>query len=88
MATDGKSIVLGSEHDLVLRAALLRVLHGIGASPLDRSSGVAGSQLLETFRVAVGEQSLLVEAETYIGLSISGAADLVDHVAKLVKQAS
>jgi hypothetical protein len=82
MSNENKSVVLGNEYDQQLREVLLRVLRSMGATALDRSIDIAGSQEIEAFNVMLGQQSLLIEAETYIGLSISGPADLVDTVAR------
>jgi hypothetical protein len=52
----------------------------------DTSGGVAGSQELETLDIEIDGRQLHVEAETYMGLSIAGPADLVDRVSEMVKQ--
>jgi hypothetical protein len=47
---------------------------------------VGGSQELEKLDVTIDGRRLGVEAESYIGLSISGPDDLVERVRQLVLQ--
>jgi hypothetical protein len=81
-----KTIVLGDEYDARLRDALRAALVELGARTGDRSWGVGGSQEIQQLDVAIGERTLHVESETYIGLTIRGDAELVDRVADLVKR--
>jgi hypothetical protein len=76
-----KKVILGSEYDDTLRAALTDCLTELGADVAARQWGLGGSQILETTKVSVGKDVLVVEAETYVGLSISGEARLVDRIA-------
>lgn len=77
--------ILGPEHDPVVKNALRQVLIGMGAEEGERQWGVAGSQEVSTMRYIVGGQSLSVEAETYIGLSITGDGETVATVAARVR---
>lgn len=72
--------VLGAEHDLALRARLRRVLDAMGAVPAGDAWGVGGSQELARWDFLVEGRPLRVEAETYLGLSLSGAGDIVDRI--------
>ena len=77
--------VLGDEFDDVLRTKLLTALNHLGAVQIgvtDRA--VVGSQDMERLAVDIAGRTLNVEAETYIGLSISGPEDLVQEVRSLV----
>jgi hypothetical protein len=85
-SVDDKRIVLGPEHDQSLQEALRDVLRGLGATSIRHDWGVAGSQQLEELAVDIGAQRVLVEAETYIGLSITGPPELVDGIAKLLNE--
>jgi hypothetical protein len=79
--------VLGDEFDDSLREKLTDVLRKLGATPSNGGNRfIVGSQELEMVDVIVGGRNLHVEAETYIGLSISGPADLVEQVRRLVLQ--
>lgn len=79
-----KKVVLGSEYDDALRQALAECLAELGADVAARQWGLGGSQILETTKVKLGRDTLVVEAETYVGLSISGESRLVDRVASLM----
>jgi len=81
-----EKIVLGDEYDVELRKTLFEVLQKLGATEIEKSSGVAGSQEVQTFCAKVGAKSVLVEAETYIGLSLTGDPFLVREVAHRVRQ--
>ncbi len=79
--TDTITRVLAAEYDACARAALLDVLRELGAYVRPSLRGMAGSQQLESIEVKLDGRSLLVEAETYIGLSVTGEPDLVALVA-------
>jgi hypothetical protein len=71
---------VGSEYDDEAFAALARVLHELGYTIDKPTCGMAGSQEVSTWRVHSSLGELTVEAETYMGLSMSGDARLVDQV--------
>lgn len=79
------TVILGDEFDDFLREKLMDILHQLGANPVKPGERyVVGSQDLEQFDVTLNGQSLRIEAETYVGLSISGPNDLVQQVRRLV----
>lgn len=81
-----KQIILGDEYDNKLRDILRSVLIRNGATELHQSWGVVGSQELETMQVELGSEKILIESETYIGLSITGSESVVDAIAAQVHQ--
>jgi hypothetical protein len=81
-----KKLVLGDEYDDALRHALLETLTSLGADIDARQWGLGGSQIIETTKVSLGKDRLVVEAETYVGLSLAGKARVVDRVAALLAQ--
>jgi hypothetical protein len=83
-----KKLVLGDEHDDALRQALMACLQQMGAEVTARQWGLGGSQTLETTRVYLGKDLLVVQAETYVGLSIEGPARVVDRVASMLTKPS
>ncbi|RYZ08405.1 MAG: hypothetical protein EOO73_08120 [Myxococcales bacterium] len=76
-----KKLILGDEHDDALRQSLMACLSALGADVAARQWGLGGSQTLETMRVYLGKDLVVVEAETYVGLSIQGEARVVNRVA-------
>ncbi len=74
------SIVLGREWDSESWAALERVLLELGAAPGEESYGHAGSQELRTRTWTLREAELVVEAETWMGLSITGPQAVIEQV--------
>ncbi len=81
-----KTVVLGPEYDERLRTVLKDVLVQLGGRALGHDWGAAGSQELETVEFEVEGHRLLIEAETYVGLSITGPSELVDNVRKMVEE--
>lgn len=79
------SVVLGDEYDDALRARLMAVLKRLGAQVVGGpDTALAGSQEIEVLEVELDGRRLRVEAETYIGLSLSGPDDLVRRVQSLL----
>lgn len=79
------TVVLGDEFDDSLRTALREVLVSLGVTGVASDWGVAGSQEVERVEVVIGGRSLVIGAETYVGLAISGEAELTAQVEALVK---
>jgi hypothetical protein len=79
-----KKLVIGREYDKALRHELFEVLAELGGQITARQWGLGGSQVLETAKVSIGKDTLVVEAETYIGLTLSGEARVVDRIAALL----
>lgn len=78
------TVVLGDEFDDALRVKLLDVLRQLGATPAGPANRyLAGSQDMEEIDVYVEGRLLRVEAETYVGLSITGPADIVHQIRRL-----
>lgn len=79
--------ILGDEFDASLRDRLSKALRGLDAQRIgvDRRA-IAGSQELEEYEVMIGGMRLHIVSETYMGLSISGPANLVERVRLMVMQ--
>lgn len=75
------SVVLGDEYDDALRARLIAVLQHLGAIPAGPSTRtIAGSQDFEEMDILLDGHPMRIEAETYVGLTLSGSAELVERV--------
>jgi len=81
------TVVLGDEYDQQLRTAIMQVMLQLGAVLENRNWVVAGSQEVETFLWQLAGQAITVEAETYMGLSISGDENTINDIAQRVSQA-
>ena len=82
-----KPVVIGDETDDELRDKLLAVLEELGAVQKSSDRGVGGSQEIETAVFDVKGKKLIVEAETYEGLSLRGDKALVEDIqARLAKK--
>ncbi|MFZ4738011.1 MAG: hypothetical protein ACOYM9_18790 [Bradymonadia bacterium] len=79
-----KTVVLGDETDEALLATVLDLLEQVGAERVDGFSGVGGSQAVSsaTFQLgpaSAGEQ-LVLEVETYMGISVRGPSRWVEYL--------
>ena len=75
-----KTVVLGTEYDDELRDALRDVLIEMGGNVQGSEWTMGGSQELDSAAVRFGEELIIVESETYVGLSITGPEDLVNRI--------
>lgn len=75
-----KAIVVGRACDHELRDTLLDVLREMGAFKKSSDWALGGSQEIVTVVFEVMGKQLVVESETYEGLSIRGEASLVNDV--------
>ncbi len=81
-----ETVVLGDEDDDRLRDVLKKVLKGLGGKQRGSSLGLGGSQVIEELEVELDGELLHVEAETYMGLSITGLPKLVRRIRDLVNE--
>jgi hypothetical protein len=70
--------VVGAEHDKALFLALGAALRKLGCTLEDDTWGVAGSQELSRWVLESSLGQIVVEAETYAGISVSGPIEAVD----------
>lgn len=77
-----KTVVLGAEYDSDLRDALREILMQMGGEVQGADWAMGGSQELDSLKVLLGERTIVVESETYVGLSVTGPEELVDRIAE------
>ena len=77
-----KTVNLGPEYDEVLQRAVLSVLREMGAEFGDSTWGVGGSQEIVTRRAMLNGHAISLDAETYVGLNVTGDEGLVDEIAQ------
>jgi hypothetical protein len=82
MSDNNKRVVLGPEWDNQLRRKLVEALSARSGHARERLAGIAGSQDFEQVTIEIAGDVLIVEAETYEGLSISGPSALVESIQK------
>ena len=75
-----KTVNLGSEFDQELRTLLIDVLRELGGTVVHKEWGGAGSQEVEALVVELRGSRITVEAETYLGLTVSGDDPIVDEI--------
>ncbi|MCY1498256.1 hypothetical protein D9M68_322400 [compost metagenome] len=86
MSEETATIILGDEYDDALRDALLAVLVRNGAVGIDKSWGVGGSQEVEVLVISLGGDLITIEAETFVGLTVSGSKAIVEDIALQVRR--
>jgi hypothetical protein len=72
--------IVGAEHDEDLLAALRTSLRALGYGEGPKSWGIGGSQEISSWTAARSDGQLVIEAETYVGLSITSPSVLVQAV--------
>jgi len=82
------TVIFGPEYNETLRTTVIDVMEQLGASVESRNWSVAGSQEIETVQARLADQEIIIEAETYIGLSITGDEDTVNEISERVRQAT
>lgn len=58
----------------------MQVLRELGVEDVSRDYAVVGSQEINTLRFTLNGLPLLVESETYVGLSVTGERDAVENI--------
>lgn len=86
MSKETAKIILGDEYDDVVRDALRTVLVRSGAVGIDETWGIGGSQEIEVLVIRIGSDLVTIEAETFIGLTVTGPKAVVEDIALLVRQ--
>jgi hypothetical protein len=71
---------IGPEYEADLFGKLGRVLHSLGYHVGEDWWGVGGSQEVSRWEISGPGGDLVVEAETYVGLSVSGPTELVSVI--------
>lgn len=67
---------------MALQKSLLAVLREMGANFDEASWSVGGSQEIVSRCASLRGHVVTIEAETYVGLSVCGDAEIVDQLAK------
>jgi hypothetical protein len=80
MNPEHMKVRISDEFDDDLRAVVRTALAELGADVTHSSWGVGGSQEIETLEVMVGDQRVIVEAETYVGLTVSGDRQVIERL--------
>ena len=82
------TLVLGTEHDHDLLAALHRALAEAGAEETGHTWQVSGQQEVETWQYRLGRERISVQIERYVGLTLRGPAARVEALAAAVRPAN
>jgi len=83
-----RTVILGPEYDQHLRATVMEIMRQLGASVEARNWSVAGSQEIETVQARLDGKEITIEAEAYIGLSITGDEKIISEISERLRQAT
>ena len=78
--------LVAAEHDQGAFECLGTALRDLGYDLSSESWSIGGSQELSEWVVACPHGELLISAETYIGLSVSGQAELISELQRQYEQ--
>ena len=76
------TVNLGPEYDEALQQAVLAVLNEMKAEVEDPLWELGGSQEVVTRRATVNGCIVTLQSETYIGLTVTGEAILIEEIAR------
>ncbi|TFW31853.1 hypothetical protein [Massilia horti] len=79
--------VVGEEYDEVAFLRLKSALHHLQYDVQDQWSGLAGSQDVQQWTVVSPKGQLVIESETYVGLSVEGLSPLVSELRAVYEHA-
>lgn len=79
---------MGAEYDENLITAVFDTLREMKAKSVASFSGMAGSQDVRVETYVIGDDTIVVEIETYAGLSIETTNDLAQIIAERVGRRS
>lgn len=85
MSTSIRTVNIGKEFDENLLRRLELVLKSMGGVQISEESSVVGSQDLWCKKVKINDQILEIESETYVGVTITGPASLVEAIAQALR---
>jgi hypothetical protein len=80
------SVRLGEEYDEVLLWLLMQILLDEKAKLVDQNGGMVGSQEITVKEFQIGQDTLKVRTETYMGTTLHGPEPLVERIARVVKE--
>jgi hypothetical protein len=72
--------IVGAEYDVGLFDRLGAILRSLGYQLDSKSYGIGGSQEISQWIASGPKGKLIIETETFIGLSISGPNGLVNEI--------
>jgi hypothetical protein len=81
-----KTILLGAEYDDRVRTAVTDALEAARAVIVQKWSGIGGSQEDEVLEATIDGRPLRIEAETYVGITVTAGEQVADEFAAEVKR--
>lgn len=80
-----QTLNLGPEYDQKMLQALFDALTAEGAQTIVQRADVVGSQEIGYWKFQLADGTVEVEAETYLGISISGPVALITRLTQIIQ---
>lgn len=74
------TVLLGDEYDDFLFETLINILKSMGAKYKSSLDAIIGSQDISKFIVNLSNEEIIIERETYIGLTITGNKKIINNI--------
>ena len=79
------TVLLGDEYDDFLFETLINILKSMGAKYKSSLDDIIGSQDISKFIVNLSNEEIIIERETYIGLTITGNKKIINNIVSLIE---
>ncbi|MDN5097021.1 hypothetical protein O8C85_00555 [Aliarcobacter butzleri] len=79
------TLLLGDEYDDFLFETLINILKSMRAKYESRLDAIIGSQDISKFIVNLNDEEIIIERETYIGLTITGNKKIINNIVSLIE---
>ncbi|MBF7070128.1 hypothetical protein [Aliarcobacter butzleri] len=79
------TVLLGDEYDDFLFETLINILKSMGAKYKSSLDAIIGSQDISKFIVNLSNEEIIIERETYIGLTITGNKKIINNIVSLIE---
>lgn len=81
-----RTVILGDEFDDALRVRLVEAFRILGGDSCKGERLMGGSQEIGSYTVLIHGEEVKVEAETYLGLRVTGPTLLVGEIERMVSE--
>ena len=80
-----QTLNLGPEYDQKMLQGLFDALTAEGAQTIDQRADVVGSQEIGYWKFQLDHGTVEVNAETYLGISLSGPVELIARLTQIIQ---
>ncbi len=84
MTAANDTVIIGDEFDHGLKLKVISLVKKMGAEIVEHDWAMAGSQEIESVEFRLNNRSLYLQSETYIGLTLRGAAEDIKQLTDMI----